>query len=388
MQTYIARSMEARLSAALASFPAVALIGPRQCGKSTLAREFEKHRENALFLDLESPADLARLDDAEYYLAQHAHELVCIDEVQRSPELFTILRVLIDRARHPGRFLLLGSASPELLRQSSESLAGRIAYLELSPFHYDEVAPETPLSELWGRGGFPDSLLAERDEMSSDWREQFIRTFLERDLPGFGYSLPGVSMRRFWTMLAHYHGQALNYSKLGQSMDVSDATIRRWLRALEQTFMVRLLPPLEVNTKKRLVKSPKMYIRDTGIVHRLLDLRTWDELMGHPIVGASWEGFVVETVANLVPDAGLSFYRTSSGAEIDLIIERRGRRVGIECKLSIARRLSKALPGSMVQCDLETLLVVTPEPGEERLRPGVELCSLCGLSARLESLLG
>jgi uncharacterized protein len=387
MQTYIPRMLAARLDGATDSFPATALLGPRQCGKSTLARHFAASQPDMLFLDLENPSDLAKLEDAEYYLAQHAGRTVCIDEVQRRPDLFPVLRVLIDRDRRPGRFLLLGSASPELLRQSSESLAGRICYLELTPFLPDEIADTHSVTELWTRGGFPDSLLASDDEASTDWREQFVRTFLERDLPGFGYSLPGVAMRRFWTMLAHYHGQTVNYAKLGQALDVSDTTIRRWLQALAQTFMVRLLPPFTSNTKKRLVKSPKVYLRDTGILHRLLDIVTWDDLMGHPCVGASWEGVVIEAIASLFPDAQHAFYRTASGAEIDVIVERRGRRIGVECKMSLSRRLSRALPESMAECGLERVLVVTPDASDDLLRPGVEVCSLRNMRARMTELL-
>ncbi len=388
MQTYKPRELEGNLKRALAGSPAVALLGPRQCGKSTLAQHVAAGRDDVIFLDLESPADLARLEEAEFYLGEHSGKLVCIDEVQRRPDLFPVLRVLIDRERRPGRFLLLGSASPELLRQSSESLAGRIAYLELTPFLRQETRAWCPLRDFWNRGGFPESTLAGTDAHSTEWREQFIRTFLERDLPGLGFSLPGTSMRRFWTMLGHYHGQTVNYSKLGQALDVSHTTIRRWLEALEQTYMVRLLHPFVANIKKRLVKSPKVYLRDSGLLHRLLDIETWDELMGHPCVGASWEGVVLETLVASLPRTRLSFYRTSSGEEIDFVLERKELRIGVECKLSAKPRLSRGLSGSMAACGVAEVLVVTPQPIDDALRPGVRLCGLDQAVDRLRSMLG
>ena len=376
MQIFHSRSMEKELKKALGTFPAAALLGPRQCGKSTLARHVAEGRDDVLFLDMESSHDLARLQEPEYYLSQHSEKLICIDEVQRRPDLFPVLRVLIDKERRPGRFLLLGSASPDLLRQSSESLAGRIAYLELTPFLRQESHSWCPLHRLWNRGGFPESTLAADDGQSTAWREQFIRTFLERDLPALGFGLPGPAMRRFWTMLAHYHGQTMNYSKLGQALDVSHATIRRWLEALEQTGMVRLLPPYAANVKKRLVKSPKVYLRDSGLLHSLLDVETWDELMGHPCVGSSWEGLVLEALAAALPRTQFFFYRTSSGEEIDFILQRKGIRIGVECKLSARPHLSRGLPGSMVACGVDRVFVVIPEAVDDGVRPGVRLCGL------------
>ena len=253
-------------------------------------------------------------------------EIVCLDEVQRVPGLFATLRSLIDENRRPGRFFLLGSASRDLIRQSSESLAGRVSFLELAPFGLDEVGAGS-LDQLWLRGGFPPSFLAQTDGMSFEWRVDFVSTFLERDLPQLGFSYPAENMRRFWTMCAHLHGQTFNGSQLGASLGVSHHTARSYAELLTQTFVLRLLRPFEANVKKRLVKSPKLYIRDSGLLHALLSIESFDALYGHPVFGASWEGFVVESiVSRLKPSVNPSFYRSASGDEIDLVLSKGGRR--------------------------------------------------------------
>lgn len=324
---------------ALANFPAVALVGPRQVGKTTLARSIAANHEGAVYLDLERPSDLAKLDEAEIFLEAVADRLVIIDEVQRRPELFPLLRALIDAKRRNGRFLLLGSAAPDLITHGSETLAGRIAFLELSPLILDEVKPSfDAVPQLWLRGGLPPSLLASSDSDSFEWREQFIRTHLERDIPTLGIRIPAANLRRFWQMIAHSHGQLWNASQLASGFGVSPPTIQRYLDVLEDTFMVRQLRPYHINLGKRLVKSPKIYLRDSGLLHCLLGIETVQALQGHPIVGPSWEGWVIEQLLALLPSGWRPyFYRTAAGAEVDLLIDRPGRKpLAIEIKFSSA----------------------------------------------------
>jgi predicted AAA+ superfamily ATPase len=365
LQRYINRSLEAKLKESLRSFPVTALLGPRQCGKSTLARHVVAERMDTVYLDLEKPSDLRKLEDAEFFFHTQKDKLICIDEVQMGPELFPIIRVAVDEDRRPGKFLILGSASQDLIRQSSETLAGRIHFLELTPFTYDELFDDNPEKYedpvfLWTRGGFPEAVLADSDSHSSDWRSDFIRTFLERDIPQFGFTIPAVTMRRFWTMLAHYHGQMLNASKFGQALGVSHPTSSKYLDIMAQTFMVRVLPPLMANIKKRLVKTPKVYLRDTGILHALLEIENIEDLLGHPIAGASWEGWCIEQILAAMPDWRASFYRASSGEEIDLIIERGRKRLAFEFKASMSPRLSRGFPGTLAALQPDHTWIVSP----------------------------
>ena len=333
MHPYIARHIEPRVVRALKHNPAVALLGPRQCGKSTSARQLLNRYPGALYLDLERPSDLNKLRDPEAFLQWQRGKLVCLDEIQRQPELFPVLRSLIDAYQHNTQYLILGSASPDLLRQSSESLAGRIAYLPFAPFAYGEV---NNLHRLWLRGGFPRSYLAVDEAASVEWRHDFIATFLERDIPALGFRVPALNLRRFWTMCAHVSGQLLNASKLGASLGVSHHTLRAYVDMLEQTFMLRVLPPLALNTKKRLVKSPKIYLRDSGILHTLLTIETLEDLYAHPGFGASWEGFALETLLTQLPHWRAFFYRTAKGEEVDLILEKGSTRIALEFKASTA----------------------------------------------------
>lgn len=381
----INRRILPKIEKALVQFPAVALLGPRQAGKTTLARSIGSSRVNSLYLDLERPSDLARLADPELFLSRHVDQLVVLDEVQRQPDLFSVLRVLIDENRRPGRFLLLGSASPQLLRQTSESLAGRISFHELAPFDVSEIKPgHAGLADFWLRGGYPLSWLAESDETSLAWRESFILTHLERDIPAFGIRIPGPTLHRFWRMLAHLHGQMWNASRLASGFGVSAPTVQHYLEILEATYMVRRLPPLHVNLGKRLVKSPKIYLRDSGLLHALLGIRSLDELAGHPVVGSSWEGWVVEQIAQLLsPQWQLSFYRTATGAEMDVVAERGERRIGFEIKLSSAPSLSKGFWSAMKDLQLEQAYVVAPVetgyPIAEKVEvlPASDLAKLC-----------
>ena len=315
----IPRSAQNSVLAALAQFPAVALVGPRQCGKTTLVRMLDPSPA-PVFFDLEDPRDRLILEDP--LRALQVGELVVIDEAQRMPELFPVLRVLIDRNRRPGQFLLLGSATPDLRRQSAESLAGRLLTLELTPFTAQEVVPNRfSLEVLWERGGFPLSLLAATSEQSVLWRQQYVRDITERDLRLLGFDLPPARMYRFLQMLAHNHGQLWNASQLARSLEVGATTAGRYLDVIQQTYLVRCLPPYLRNTGKRLTKSPKVYIRDSGILHSLLALQSREQVLGHPVAGYSWEGFAVEQFAAVLPLGWeLAFWRTAAGAEIDLLL--------------------------------------------------------------------
>jgi len=333
------------LLARLDQFPAVALLGPRQVGKTTLA-EWVAGRRESVYLDLESPPDREKLADPVYYLSGHADKLVILDEVQRIPELFQALRGLIDKGRRQGRkagqFLLLGSASMDLLRQSGESLAGRIAYVDLNPLDVLEVDP-AERERLWVRGGFPDSFLADSDESSMVWREAFVRTYLQRDIPELGPRIPAETLRRFWTMLAHDQGGLLNAAHLGRGLAVDGKTVGRYLDLLVDLLLVRRLPPFHANVGKRLVRSPKVYVRDSGVVHRLLGLGERDAVLGHPVAGGSWEGFVTENLLGAAPEGTqASFYRTAAGAEIDLVLDLPGgQRWAVEIKRGLTPKLDR-----------------------------------------------
>ena len=363
---WIARTLEPKCRAYLAEFPAVALLGPRQVGKTTLAQQLAASQPS-LYLDLEAPSDRAKLAEPELYLRQHSDKLVILDEVQRLPEIFQVLRGLIDANRRAGRangqFLLLGSASVELIQQSSESLAGRIAYLELSGLSVLELG-EAASQRLWIRGGFPNSVLATSDASSSRWREQFIRTYLERDIPQLGPRIPAETLRRFWTMLAHSQGGLLNAAALGRSLGVDGKTIRHYLDLLTDLLLVRCLQPLHANAGKRLVKSAKVYVRDSGLVHTLLGLDQAEAVLAHPIAGASWEGAVVETLLSLLPERAIpTFYRTSAGAEMDLVIDYpNGQRWAIEIKRSLTPKLTRGFHQARTDLQPDRCFVVAPIP--------------------------
>jgi predicted AAA+ superfamily ATPase len=354
------------LKRALRRSRVVALIGPRQCGKTTLARTLLK-ADSANYFDLEDPLSLARLADADLAL-RPLRGLVVIDEVQRRPELFQLLRVLADRRPLPARFLILGSASGELLRQSSESLAGRIETIELGGIRLTDL-PAKSLGRHWLRGGFPLSLTARSQADSNAWRKSFLQTFLERDLPQLGVRIPAATLRRFWSMLAHYHGQTLNLSELGRSMDCDQATIRRYVDILCGVFMVRQLQPWHENLGKRQVKAPKLYVRDSGLLHSLLGISAAAELESHPKVGASWEGYAIEEILKAVPHDEAYFWATHQDAELDLLLIHRGRRIGIECKRTSAPGVTPSMRIAMHDLKLDAMHVVYPGTKRYELAP-------------------
>ena len=372
----------------LVLFPAVALLGPRQVGKTTLAKEIAENRES-IYLDLENPRDRNKLSDTNRYLEAHEDKLVILDEVHRVPELFRTLRGSIDRGRRKGfrtgRFLLLGSASMDLLKQAGESLAGRIAHVDLPPLGVLEVSKEDK-EKLWVRGGFPDSFLAETDEHSMTWRDSFIRTYLERDIPDLGPRIPAETLHRFWTMLAHSHGSVFNAAQLARSLAVDGKTIARYLDLMVDLLLVRRLQPYHANVKKRLVKSPKVYIRDSGIVHALLGAQDREALFGHPIVGSSWEGFVIDNLLSMAQGRTLpGFYRTSAGAEIDLILEFPGlsETWAIDIKSGSAPKPTKGFYNAIENIEPDKSFVVYA--GDERypISEGVDAIGLSELSQML-----
>ncbi|MBU4388549.1 MAG: ATP-binding protein, partial [Proteobacteria bacterium] len=365
MQGYINRIIQTEIQERLNNFPAVAVLGPRQCGKTTLALEIVKGRKNAVYLDLEKPSDQRKLEDPELFFQLQKENLICLDEIQRRPELFPVLRSIIDERGSNGQILILGSTSRDMIRQSSETLAGRIAYIELTPFMFSEIPVKdrkdpAEIMKLWFRGGFPRSFLAGSEKASFTWRENFIRTFLERDIPQLGFSIPAQSLGRLWQMLAYIHGQVLNSSKLGESMGVSHTTVRKYLDLLSQTFMVRALPPFEANLKKRLVKSPKVFIRDSGILHSLLGINKADDLLGHPVYGASWEGFAMENILSQLPGWQAAFFRTSAGAEIDLVLTKGRKKIACEFKASTAPQVTRGFWNALDDLKISEAWIIGP----------------------------
>ena len=386
----IGRRHTRRVLQFLEEIPAVALLGPRQVGKTTLARAIAAESPDCLYLDLENPRDVARLADPGRYLELHADRLVILDEIQRIPDLFRVLRGQIDERRRGGRrsrhFLLLGSASDTLLRQSSESLAGRIIYHELPGLDALEVGSEH--DSLWLRGGFPDSFTARSDAASARWRLNFVRTYLERDIPQFGVRVPAETLRRLWTMLGHRQGGLLNASELARSLDVSVPAVTRYVGLLADLMLVRRLPPWFANVGKRLVKTPKVYVRDSGVLHSLLGLGTLDDVLSHPVVGASWEGFVIENLIAAAPfGTDAWFYRTRAGAEIDLLLHLPDRRLwAVEVKRSAAPRAGKGFELAASDLEADERFVVHPGREPFPLSRTTIAVPLVDLMARLEAL--
>lgn len=375
-----------RIADRFAVQPVVGLLGPRQCGKTTLARAYaECHSASSVIrFDLEDPLDLAALGNPRLAL-QDLCGLVIIDEIQRAPELFPLLRVLVDRPQNPARFLVLGSASRDLLRQSSESLAGRIGYIELTPFSLPETGAEVK-DRLWLRGGFPPAFLAASESASRQWRKDYIATFLERDIPALGIAIAPQALRRFWTMLAHFHGQIVNLSELGRSFGAADTTIRRYMDILEATFMVRQLRPWHENINKRQVKAPKLYFRDSGLLHGLLDIPDKAALVRHPKLGPSWEGFALEEVvrASVTDPEDIWFWATHGGAELDLLVARGMHREGFEFKYTDRPASTRSMHIAIDSLKLERLTVIYP--GGRRI-PLAEKIEAVGLAEYVKDVM-
>ena len=375
----------------LQQFPAVAILGPRQVGKTTLAKDIAKDLGgNAIYLDLEAKSNQAKLSDPEVYCNLHVGKLIILDEIHRMPEIFSALRGIIDERRAQGnrfgQFLILGSASLDLIRQSSESLAGRIAYKQLSGLLVSELrSPATELNSLWLRGGFPDSFTSKTNESSFVWRQQFIGTYLERDVPQFGPRIPSVLLNRLWTMLAHNQGGMLNTTTMSVGLGISNPTARKYVDLLEDLLLLRTVMPWSGNIGKRLVKSPRVYIRDSGLAHALLGIVSMDDLLGHPVVGASWEGFVIENLLSVLPiHSKPYFYRTAAGAEIDLIIEKGNQRIAIEIKRSYSPSISK---GFHIGCqDLKATQQYIAYPGEESfyIENGIKAIGIVDLMKQIQ----
>lgn len=383
----IERERFLHLVKALKSMPVVALIGPRQVGKTTLALEVSKKLDKPVtYIDLESDADFNKLTDAETYLKRFGGQLLIIDEVQRKPDLFRLLRVIVDERKRKGErtahFLLLGSASKDLLQKSSESLAGRIRYMELTPFNLTELNDAEKegfnLERLWLRGGFPDSYLAPTEEESADWRSDFLATYVERDIPNMGIGVSANQLKRFWKMLAHYHGSQINLSEFGRSLEVSHTTIRNYLDLLTDFYMVRQLTPWSGNVKKRLVKIPKVYIRDSGILHSLVQLPTIEAIFSHPLIGASWEGFVVENIINQLDNRwDYSYYRTATQAEIDLVLHTPDNEIwAVEIKRTAAPKLTRGFYDACKDVKATHKYVIIANQDRYPLPHGVEVMGL------------
>ena len=388
---YFSRFIESSLFESLMNFPVTAITGPRQCGKSTMVKQLfngaigkqlSRLFSGYIHLDLERPSDLRKLDDAEWFLGAQKGKLVCIDEIQRKPELFPLIRSLVDEWDRPGCFLILGSASRDLLKQSSESLAGRISYKRLTPFLWTELEGKHPMEQYLSAGGFPRSILAHDRQVSYQWREDFISTFLERDLLQWREFTP-AAMRRLWRMLAHVNGQMVNYSTLASSLGISSMSVKNYIDLLESTYMVEVILPWFSNMGKRLIKAPKVYIADSGITAALLGLHSFEDLSGHPVFGAVWEQIVLANLRGWFPDAEICYYRTSNGAEADFVINLDGTIYTIECKVSFSPVLSKGNYLAFEDIAPKHTFVVTPSPDSWPLKPGIDVVSLGELRKRL-----
>ena len=375
---YIARQIEQYIEENLSIFPAVVVLGSRQCGKSTLIKKMAERKGNMLYLDLQNRNDLAKLNEPTLFFRNNEDKTICLDEVQLSPDIFSVLRSEIDVHRVPGRFILLGSASRNLIQKTSESLAGRIGLIDLTPFIVSELdkKPNYSYTKYWFRGGYPDSYDAESDNASSLWRENFIRTYIERDIPQLGFQIAAPQLMRLLTMTAHEQGQLLNASKFASSMDLSAPTIRHYFDIMEQTYIIRTLQPYYHNTKKRLVKSPKIYIRDSGLLHQILMIRSFNDLLSNPVMGYSWEGMVIENICTVARHAQCSFYRSATGDEMDLVLQYPDRLIAIECKASTAPSVTEGFWKSIEFLNPTHTYVVAPVDFAYPLAENVDVCNL------------
>ena len=382
---FIKRLLTNEVKESLKHFPVVAVTGPRQCGKSTLVRHLLGEK-NLVYLDLERQSDLRKLDEAEWYLQSQKDKIICLDEIQRKPELFQLIKSLTDEWGRKGYFLVLGSASRDLLRQSSESLAGRISYKRLTPFLWSEIKSKGSLEHYLFRGGFPGSFLAKNNDVSMEWKENFISTFIERDLMQWTGSSP-VSVHRLWQMLSHVNGQTINFSALGNSLGLSNTTIKNYIDILQLVYMVDVITPHLPNTGKRLIKAPKVYISDSGIVAGLLGLNGFDQLSGHPVFGSLWEGSVLANLRGHFPGADIRFYRTNHGSELDFLVFLPNKFIAVECKASKAPVISRGTYSAINDLKPNYTFIVSPVEDGYTLRKDIEVVSLSDLITRIENMI-
>lgn len=378
MSDFIKRDLLELIRKYLTIFPAIAILGPRQCGKSTLVKSLEQNFDGIIYLDMQKESDLNKLSEPELFFESNKDKIICLDEIQLIPKLFSVLRSVIDSNRVNGKFILLGSASQELIQQTSESLAGRIGILHLSPFLINELnyLESFSLQKFWFRGGFPNSYLADNDENSSIWLENYIRTYIERDIPQLGFQIPSLQLRRLLTMCAHNQGQQLNLSKLGESMGLTHPTIKRYIDLLEQTFIVRTIQPFGINIKKRLVKAPKVFVRDSGILHQLLAIPNFNSLLGNPVFGSSWEGIVIENIIVNMSSWDYYFYRTATGDEIDLILKKGNQTIAIECKASDAPKVTKGFYRSLEVIKPNKTFIIAPTNDTYKIAENITVIGL------------
>lgn len=379
---YLSRNIEKSIQKALENNPVVALIGPRQSGKSTLVKNLLLTHPSGIYFDMERPSDLIKFEDAEWFLSTLKGKLICIDEIQRKPEIFPLIRSLVDEWGGVGSFLILGSASRDLLNQSSETLAGRISYQKLTPFLWKELNGKYPIEQYFARGGFPRSLLPTDDSTSYEWRQSFISTFLERDLLLWRGFTP-TTMRRLWQMLAHVNGQTVDYSTLAKSLGVSAVTVKNYIDLLESTFMVDIVQPFASNLGKRLVKAPKVYVSDSGITSALLNLQNFEEISGHPSFGSIWEQIVLTNLKGLFPYAQYYFYRTSNGAEVDFVMKIKNSVFAIECKSSFSPTLSKGNYNAFEDILAKKVFIVSPIQKGWSFKEGIDVISLSELEQKI-----
>lgn len=374
----IRRKIESKLLKTINYFPVTGIIGPRQVGKTTLAKKIKQSIEKeCIYIDLENPRDLIKLSDPNLFFESNLDKCIILDEIQLRPDLFSIIRSLVDLHRTPSRFILLGSASPIIIRESSQSLAGRIAYIELSGFNLSEI-PNHNLNLHWLRGGFPDAFLAPDNSLWRQWLDNFIKTYIERDLPMMGLNVNPIILRNLWIMIAHCHGNVINYANISRSLELSSTTIKKYLNFLENAFLIRQLQPYHVNVKKRIVKSPKLFIRDSGILHNLLNINNITELEGNPMKGNSWEGFAVEQIMQMINESYQAyFYRTHQGAECDLVLTKSAKVVyAIEIKYSSSPKLTQGNLISFTDIDAKFNFVITPDTEDYLINKNVRVCSL------------
>ncbi|MDR0763483.1 MAG: ATP-binding protein [Bacteroidales bacterium] len=383
---YIQRIIEKQVGEAIDNYPVTAIVGPRQCGKSTMVQNMLSQRDDILHLDLERPSDLIKLENAEWFFQSQKGKLICIDEVQRRPDLFPVIRSISDEWNKNGSFLILGSASRDLLKQSSETLAGRIAYKRLTPFLFAELQDTSyDMEQYFSKGGFPRSLISKNENISFEWRENFISTFLERDLLQWQNFTP-ATMRRLLLMLAHLNGQTINYTSISNSLGVSNQTIKNYVDLLESTFMVDVVPPYISNLGKRLVKAPKIYIADSGITAALLGLQNFNTIMGHPASGTIWEQIVLTNLKGLFPSAEFFYYRTTAGVEMDFVMLLRGKIIAIECKATYSPSLTKGAYSAIEDIMPAHTFVVTPSPESWQLKKGIDVTSLHNIQSCISAV--